>query len=254
MGRLPFAEALLTIFQALICLSLALRMLRSGLYRKYRYFFLYIVVSFAQMTVVLTVPFMTNLYRNFFIATELGELFLVVLVVQEVYTWMLGSLTGIVSASRRFIRAAVTFAIVVSLMLLTLEKTPLNLTGRFFLFERAIIFSLLIFVVCMLLFLLYYPVSLSRNIFVYSIGFAFYFLAKAATLFIRNTGHQWDRAMSAFLLVVSIGCLGFWLVGLSRAGEKIQRVIGHRWDPSDQERLLRQLQSINTSLLRTVNK
>jgi hypothetical protein len=46
----------------------------------------------------------------------------------------------------------------------------------------------------------------------------------------------------------------FWLVGLNRRGEEKDIVVGHQWNPGDDQRLLEQLGAINARLLRSGRK
>jgi hypothetical protein len=48
--------------------------------------------------------------------------------------------------------------------------------------------------------------------------------------------------------------LALWLFGLNRQGETKSVVVGHQWNPSDERRLLSQLEAINASLLRSARK
>jgi len=252
--QLPSTERYILILQGSILFGAAIRVWASGLHRTYRYFFGYLIAAILSTVAALTTPFATNLYRNVFLTVEGVAIIFFVLIVQEVYSTVLSAFTGIASTARRYIQIAVGVAIFVSLLLLTFETVPVNLTGKMFLLDRAIMFSLLLFVLFMLVFLIYYPISLSRNVLVYSIGFAFYFLAKAGTLFVRNLGFGMDRWMSIFLLIVSNTCMVLWLIGLSRNGEKRGAVIGHFWNQEEDERLLEQLKIINANLSRTVKK
>jgi hypothetical protein len=113
---------------------------------------------------------------------------------------------------------------------------------------------LLILILLITGFVLYYPVPLGRNIPVYLIGYAVYFVTNATTIFIRNLGHYWSRPISDVQMVVYFTCLLFWLFALNRAGETKRVVVGHHWSPSDERKLLAQLEAINDSLLRSARK
>jgi hypothetical protein len=62
-------------------------------------------------------------------------------------------------------------AVAGSLVLLRVERAPVSVIGYFFECERSIISSLVIFVLLTMLFLVYYPVPLNRNVIAYSIGY-----------------------------------------------------------------------------------
>lgn len=259
MRQIPSVEQFLVVFQGVVCLALTARIWKADLIRTYPYFFCFLIVQALQCVFPFVIPFMTNLYRNVFVASEVLALVFYVLMVQEVYGSVLRGLKGLATVARRFIMGSVIAAILVSALLLFAGKAPVTLTGLLFLFDQGIMSTLLLFVLLISCFLVYYPVSLKRNVLVYSIGYAFYFLAKTGTLFLRNTGPQKagiqsGRSMSTFLLAVSVSSLVFWLFGISRRGEHNRNVIGHRWNPDDEERLLRQLHTINEKILHPTGK
>jgi len=49
-------------------------------------------------------------------------------------------------------------------------------------------------------------------------------------------------------------CLGYWVFALKPQGESKSIVVSHQWKPEQEERLLSQLQAINSSLLRAARK
>jgi len=68
----------------------------------------------------------------------------------------------------------------------------------------------------------------------------------------QNLGHFWNRQKGNVDMGVSVACLMFWLFCLNRRGEIRRVVVGHQWNPGDEQRLLAQLDAINASLLRSV--
>ncbi|MGD0435809.1 MAG: hypothetical protein ABSB86_05060 [Bryobacteraceae bacterium] len=172
----------------------------------------------------------------------------------ELYSIVLRDLAGIASASRRYIKITLALAIGFSALLLVFEKTPGSTVARFLIFERVAVSSLVVFVILISVFLLYYPIHLSRNAVVYSIGYAFYFLIKAAALFIGNVDNRWLRQFDTLRIVAATACLLFWTFALSRRGESGAITLGHHWKPEDEERVLSRLQAINASLLRAGRK
>jgi len=123
-----------------------------------------------------------------------------------------------------------------------------------FVFERLMMSSLFILILLIAVFLIYYPIPIGRNVLFYLVGFAVYFVATGTTVFIRNLGHYWGRPMSDLYMGVYFGSLALWLFALNRRGETRSVVVGHQWNPSDERRLLGQLEAINASLLRSARK
>jgi hypothetical protein len=254
MHRLPFEQQLLIIVQTGALLGLSVRVWWTGLHRVYAYFFIYLFVELSQIALLSSLPFYSNVYRNAWLATESLIVCFYALVVLELYSIVLRDLGGIASVSRRYIKLVLAVAIVMSLAPLLVEKVPVTITEHFFIFERTVVFSLVLFVLLIAAFLVYYPVPLNRNVIVYSIGYVVYFLTKATALFINNLSYSWKRQVSTVLLGVSTASLVFWLFALHRRGENKTLVIGHHWSPEDEERVLAQLRAINSSLLRAARK
>jgi hypothetical protein len=243
-------ENLLIYLQLAAIAGVLIRFVTSGLYRTYRFFFIYLIVLAGQALYPLLVPRMTDLYAYTFFGTEGIVVLLYALIVLELYSLVLRELPGIASISRRYIKIALAIAILVSLALLQLEQIPRSPIARFLTFESTIVFSLVLFVFLITAFLVYYPIPLNRNVIFYSIGYAFYFTSKALALFLRNTGSAWHKQFGLSLLGVSTACLIFWIFSLSAEGEKKTIIFGHKWSHEDEQRLLEQLDAINTSLLR----
>jgi len=254
MHRFPSEQQFLLALQAAAVVGLCVRFFWTGLYRIYVYFFIYLLLLIAQAIVLSSVPFHTNAYRDAFLVTEGLIACSYSLVVLELYSIVLRDLAGIASASRRYIKITLALAIGFSALLLVFEKTPGSTVARFLIFERVAVSSLVVFVILISVFLLYYPIHLSRNAVVYSIGYAFYFLIKAAALFISNVDNRWLRQFDTLRIVAATACLLFWTFALSRRGESGAITLGHHWKPEDEERVLSRLQAINASLLRAGRK
>ena len=255
MHRLPPEQQLLILIQASALIGLSFRIWWMDLHRVYMYFFGYLIVLFAQTCVPALVPFDSLTYRNAWLVTEGLIVCFYVLIVLELYSMVFQDLSGIANLSHRYIKLALSVAILVSLLLLGMEKSHGGMVVHLLTFERAVVSSLVLFVLLITAFLVYYPVPLKRNVIVYSIGYAVYFLVKASSIFIFNLGYyHWNRLISNIWLAAFFGCLLFWLFALNRRGESKTVVIGHQWNPTDEERLLAQLKAINTSLLRAAQK
>lgn len=248
-GLRPY-EAFLALLETAASAGLLLRLLFSGLYKSYRFFFLYLIVVCVQGIVPFFVRTRTNAYGWWFFATEALIVVLYALIVLELYSLVLRELPGIASIARRYIQIAILIAIAVSALLLSLERTPNTWIARLFSFERPIVTSLVCFVFLITGFLAYFPIRLNRNVIYYTIGYAFYFTSNGIALFLRNTGHEWDSFLSPALLAVSTACLIFWTFALRGTREQETQIIRHSHDRMQEERLLKQLDAVNASLLR----
>jgi hypothetical protein len=246
--------------QALLALQfvafplLILRICTAGLWRKYPFFTAYLLAEFVQLFIPYIFPFTSRAYGYAFVFSEAPIVALYVLVVLELYSKVLDPLPGIALESRRYIKVSMAVASVVSLSLLFYEGAATNLVARFLVFERAIVFSLVLFVLFIVGFLVYYPIALSRNIIVYSMGYAFLFLVKAAATFGRNLGVVDYPLVNDVLLGITSFCLVFWIVFLSRGGETTRMVIGHSWNRRDEQRVKEQMEAMNAMLDRLRRK
>ncbi len=251
MHQLPIEQQVLLIVEIAELLALCVRMWLAGLHRVYVNFFRYLVLELLQALIPLFVPLESPLYRDFFVASQAFIVAFYALVVLELYSVILRNLAGIAGVARRYIKVTLAFAILVSLLPLRIEKTPNTLTGYLFIFERPILSSLVAFVLLISGFLVYYPVPLGRNVIAYLAGYAVYFPTIATMAFFQNLGYFWNRQKGNIDMGISVLCLTFWLLALNRKGEDKRVVVGHHWNPGDEQRLLAQLEAINASLLRS---
>jgi hypothetical protein len=254
-NRLPLEQQILLAIQTAALIGLCVHMWRARLQRTFVYFFGYLLIVLIQ-TVILGafIPYDGPAYVYVWLGTEGLIVCFYAFIVLELYGIVLGDLPGLVSVSRRYLRIALALAIVISGLLLTVDKSPASIIGGFLVFERTVVCSLLLFVLFLSIFLVYYPVPLNRNVIVYSMGYAVYFLTKVAALWARNVGNRWSRSIDTLLIAASTSCLIFWLFALNQQGQAKTAVIGHKWRSGDEERLLSQLKEINASMSRLGRK
>ena len=254
MSRYPPEQVVLLLLENSILAALIVRVLVTGLFRTYPYFFGYLLVACLQALLLGFLSVSSPSYVYPWLITQALLTCFCALIVLELYTLVLSDLTGIASAFRRYIKICLGLAIVGSLLLLVLEQTPHTVVSTFTVIDRAMLTSLLFFVIMLTAFLVYYPVSINRNLVVYSIGYAVYFMAKASGLLFLNMSYSWVRQFGIVVVIASTVSMLFWLVGLSRRGEEKTLVIGHRWNREDQDRVLERLKALNASLLRAGKK
>lgn len=255
MGQLPFEQRLLAVIQLATLFLLCAKLWWSGLYKLYIFFFAFLALEFLQALLLpFLVPFHSRLYPEVYIVSQALIVCSCIFVILELYSIILRDLEGIRSIARRYIKITLALAILLSLLPLGFEKTLKTRVGYLFLFERPVMSSLLLFVLLLAAFLVYYPVPIGRNVIVYLMGYAVYFMVEAATILLINVGYYADRWLSDSFISVAPICQIFWLLGLNRKGEDKSVVIGHQWNPGGEERLLAQLDEINEHLLRSGRK
>jgi len=254
MAQLPIEQQILLTIEIVALLALCVRLWSGGLYRTYPYFFGYLILEFAQSLIPVLVPVESNTYRDLFVASEALIVVSYVLVVLELYSKALRDMAGISRVARRFIRTVIVLAILVAMAPFGVEKNTATMTGYVFLFERVVMSALVVFLLLISGFLLYYPVPLGRNAIVYLSGYAVSFLTAATVTLVNNLGYSWNRLLGGANMAIFVGCLMFWLFMLNREGENRRVVVGHQWNPGDEQRLLAQLDAINAILLRSAKK
>lgn len=250
MHRFPTDVNVLLLLQNAILVGLVIRVLATKLFRKYPCFLGYLLVACLQALIFSFVPYYSASYRYWWLITQALLACFRALIVLELYGLILSDLTGIASRARRYFKISIGIAILISLLLLLVEKTPHNLYSGFMIFDRAIVTGLLVFVLLLTGFLVYYPIPINRNLVVYSIGYAVYFLAKASALLAVNVSNTGYRMFDIVVVTASTVSMLLWLIGLSIRGEEKTLVIGHLWNREDHDKVLERLRAINARLLR----
>jgi hypothetical protein len=120
--------------------------------------------------------------------------------------------------------------------------------------ERGIVFSALIFLILLLIFLARYPVPLPRNVVVHSLAYSLYFLATSLGMLTRTIfGLELSREVSVGTMAVFAICTLIWLLMLTPKGEEVQVTVA-RLDPGYEERILSQIEALNSGLLNIARK
>jgi len=99
-------------------------------------------------------------------------------------------------------------------------------------------------------FLLWFPVTVKRNVVVYITGFVLFYSSRSIGLLVNNVLPRaaYQQRISVVLLGFSLACLLLWLVGLRREGEEETTVTGPAGHAPALARLSAQLDEINTAL------
>ncbi len=237
----------------------ALKLFRSGLYRRYRFFFVYLIslVPYGICLVVMDVH--SGLYQQFWTVTTPLFWLLYVLVVFELCGLILEKYKGLYTLGRWAMYLAMAVSVTVSVLSLLPRIAPAmpqrtRIMGYILATERGVDFSLAIFILLILFFLTRYPVLLSRNVVVYAVVFSLFFLSSTFGLLLHSVfGLQLKNEVNMFLMGTSSACVVAWLVLLNAKGERV-RVRALHFGRGDEERILLQLDSLNRTLLRASHK
>jgi hypothetical protein len=228
------------------------RMVYDRLYVVYRWFFILVVFQSLRHVLVLPLGVRQNTYAYIWAVTESAVWIFYVFVTLELYSMVLRDYPGIARLGRGVVLGSLVLATMGSAALLAFRAedwrfpvlTYIN-TGR-----RAFGFSLVFFLILMLLFMRLYPLTLRRNVALHSILFTTYFTAASFGLLLQAvTGQRITRSLSVFLMVVDWLCLIAWITFFKRAGE--QRVTRSRaqMTPEEYARLRDQLDTLNSTVV-----
>lgn len=237
----------------------AWRLYQLDLHRVYRFFFAYLAFAAARSLTLFLLPsgVSSNTYGIVYFLTAPILWVFYVLVVLELYSLVLQNYAGIRSLGRWTLNGALVFSVAVSILTLIPSWGEESSRLLFWCFpvERGVVFSLVIFLMLILLFLSIYPVALCRNILVHCVVYTVFFLGLSMMILIRNVvGYEVTHLLSTVVLLMNLGCYAAWIFFLTRAGENRITMLRHNWTPDDEERLIGQLNTINATLMRAARK
>ena len=242
----------------LLTLATIFRLYASGLHRKYRFFFWYLIFSFLQAGGSLLLGSRSKAYFWAWLAAEPVVWFFYIQVVLELYWLILQDYKGIYTMGRWLVQAVFLISVAISTVSL-LSSWNSVLSSRILLYytmiERGVVFSLVIFLLLMLVSVAWYPVPLSRNVMVYCVVYSIYFLSNTMGLLALNlTGQHITPLVNDAMSVVTALCFVAWLFLLNARGEGKKMVLRLKWNEEHEKRLTDQLSAINSALLRAARK
>jgi hypothetical protein len=175
---------------------------------------------------------------------------------------VLAELPGILRFSRRLLNIAFPVAVLIAFSTAKSEywMTPSHsmrpltdqLIYAFVVAEKGLSMAAVIVLIVILAFILWFPVKMSKNLAVFSIGLVVYFAAKTALKLLTiyssvNAAPVIDLCVSGILVL----CFLYWMVFLTAEGQRAEVRVGHGWRPEEQEKLLGQLEALNGALMRS---
>ena len=254
LGFLPVLERVLAYAVPFGALLVAWRLWRQRLSSRYRWFSAFLLYMAATSCVFFALDRRSPAYFWSFVGYQIVLWILELLVLLELFSILVDNYRGIASAGRDFMRIALAAAVLITLLiaLLNHQSGPgeFPMLESFLLVSRVVLFLILGFLALMIVFLLWFPMPLSRNALAYLTGYSVYFVGQGLSDFAANLfgpeAYQW---LSAATLLVTTSCLAFWAFTLSGSGEQ-SAVRARRWKPAEEERLVQQLEAINASLAR----
>jgi len=237
----------------------AVKLLHAGLFRRYPYFFAYLLINTPCYAALLFIKVNSDNYFLLWETVTPIAWFLYIAMVFELYRLILERHKGLYSVGQWAMYVGIIVSAVISALALVPHITaqspqeskylPYFLAG-----ERAVDFSLAIFLLLMMFLLSWYAVPLCRNVVVHAVIYTVYFLSNALGILLRSLfGMKNSELMAEATAAVSCICVFAWFFLLSRKGEEVH--VRQPWIGKDQEqRILSQLDSMNAALLRTARK
>ena len=234
------------------------RVCHLGLHKKYRYFLLYLALSFVRTAILLRFSPLSPAYYTIWSYTQPLLWISYVLVISELYSLALREYRGIYSLSRWFLLAAVSASVLVSALtvLPTMTRPPVRypLLYYYALIERGLVTGLAIFLFLLLAMIAWFAIPLSRNLLIHGTIYTAYFVANNVTALYWAGAIQTTYLSNVSKLAVGLACQLCWVFFLTRRGEdRISSLLLGR-NPLAERRLLGQLENLNATLLRTARK
>src|SRR5450759_3288127 len=234
---------------------MALKLYRTGLYRRYPVFFAFFLFRIPNSIWPLFLEVSSPLYQKVWVLTELIEFGFYVLMVLELYKLVLEKYKGLYSLGRWALYLSLAISVSISaISLLPRIKPSLPQPSRIMFYvlatERGIQTGLAIFIILILCFLGLFPVKLSRNVRVHALVFSIFFLSNTFVVLMRSLfGHHLEDEVNTVLLAVTAASVVAWLTLLRTAGED-SRPAPVLYGQEHESRLLAHLDSLNAALLR----
>jgi hypothetical protein len=225
----------------------------SRLHTVYRFFFLYLIADALETAAGLIFQRNRRLYAQIYFGGQGIRIVLAVFVVLEIYRLALAGQPALARFGKTTVSYVLAAAALAAAAGLWIDRSMGGrdlAVRRFATFERTMDSWMLLFLLMITIFMLWFPVRLQRNHFLYIGGFLIYFLTRSIGLLLSNAAPALVARTDNFMIATQIGCLILWIFALRPAGVTATLEVGHRWDPAAAGRLRDQLNAINAALQR----
>jgi hypothetical protein len=230
-----------------------LKLWRKGLHRRYP-----ALLAFLLINPILSLGFFASsgpAYVTYWKILQPFTWLFSVWVVLELYTVILEEHKGLATFGRWIQYAGFALSTLVSVLAL-LPRIQDGSSGAdrvvvyYYAIERGVDCGMLVFLLVLLVWLTQYPVPLSRNVVIHSFAYTALFLSNGVGLFGQAFfGFELSRPVTLALTGVFGLCILTWLIFLNAEGEEARLTVVH-FTPEQEERVLRQLETVNQALLR----
>lgn len=244
---------------SLLGLSLtSFKLLRAGLYRRYQFFFLFLLFRVPYGATTMSMAHNTSTYFYLWLSGHVVYWVFYVFVVRELCGLILEKYTGLKTLGRWFMYGSVVVALIASVASVLPGINPSiaarsnkGVLGYVLSIDKGVTISLGVFLAVLLALLSRYPVRLPRNVVVHSFLYPLFFFSNALTiLWVSMFGVETFRIADLISTAVTAGCGFAWYLLLSKKGEEVTTNV-LRVDKEKEERLLSQLNYLNQTLLKS---
>jgi hypothetical protein len=247
----------------------------SGLYKHYRVFWFFWLVNLMSsyawlvMWIGISVFKLNGLksidYRIVWLSTSLPIWLLTVFMVYSHMEKILLNLPGIAKLSKSVLNFACISAVALGLISALIEygawglwdtnKLWIGVTAGGIILARMFASIALLVFLAILTFLLWFPVSVSKNVASLTVGLLVYFASKTTLLLARGAWSESSvRLASTCISVISSLCFLYWIFQLTPKGESVPLALRLPWRNVDQQRLVRQLELLDQSLVQAARR
>jgi hypothetical protein len=238
----------------LTCVLLA-KLYGSNLTRRYRFFSLYLLFETVCGSLLLMAGRATTLYGQIWLVSKPLSWVLCLFVLLEIYSLVMANYPGIASLMRWAVTIAAGASAAISIVSLGFDfhnpNEPFPLLRYAFAVQRTVDGTMAISVLVPLLFMLRFPVRLSRNVVAHCALFSTMVGVEAAALLARNWfGRGVHLYTNLAITIDTIVCLLLWIALLNPEREQIEQPVGPLCSPETERVLLDQLKAFNTVLLK----
>ncbi len=235
------------------------KLVRTKLHRHYRVFFLYFAFRIVNLSVATVADVTKDWYAWYFLFSTLIVWSFYLLVVRELVGLILEKYVGLRTFGRWFLYVAIIVSAIISFASLLPKITPATpLKSKGFIYvlaiDRGVTFSLVVFLLLLLIFLSRYPVPLGRNVLVHAGLFTAFFLTSTFTSLLKSVfGQSVLTQVDLALVGFGAACTFGWFFLLSAKGEEVKMSLPH-FSPEQEERILYKLDALNATLLKVGGK
>lgn len=237
----------------------AIKLLKTGLYRKYPVFLVNLLVPIPCFVAFFLIKTDSYNYFLIWVATQPVAWLVNIGMVFELYRIILARHKGLYSLGRWAMYAGIAISVTISALgLLPLIRPQTPQISRVMPYlvagDRGVDCSLAIFLLFMMFLLSWYAVPLCRNVVVHAVIYTLFFLSGTLVQILKSVfGLRNIDALNSGLTTMSCVCLLAWFFMLTRDGEDVR--IKQPWiGPEQEERILSHLDLMNAALLRTARK